>query len=72
MEETAELANFLPLSFKAPKEQKDIEICAAFDIADEFDTHPNFPGIEPLHQTLRATYTEPEGDCGHDEKGGLH
>lgn len=40
--------------------QKDIEICAAFDIADEFDTHTNFPGIESLHQTLRATYTEPE------------
>ena len=40
--------------------QKDIEICAAFDAADEFDTHPNFAGIESLHQTLRATYTEPE------------
>ena len=40
--------------------QKDIEICAAFDVANEFDTHPNFNGIEPLHQTLRATYTEPE------------
>lgn len=40
--------------------QQDIEICAAFDIADEFDTHTNFPGIESLHQTLRATYTEPE------------
>lgn len=36
--------------------QKDIEICAAFDIADEFASHPNFPGIEVLHQTLRATY----------------
>jgi hypothetical protein len=40
--------------------QKDIQICAAFDIADEFDIHTNFPGIESLHQTLRATYTEPE------------
>ncbi len=40
--------------------QKDIEICAAFDIADEFDIHTNFPGIQSLHQTLRATYTEPE------------
>lgn len=39
---------------------KDIEICAAFDIADEFDIHTNFPAIESLHQTLRATYTEPE------------
>jgi hypothetical protein len=37
--------------------QKDIEICAAFDIADEFDTHTNFPDIQSLHQTLRATYT---------------
>jgi hypothetical protein len=35
---------------------KDIEICAAFDIADEFDMHTNFPGIESLHQTLRANY----------------
>jgi hypothetical protein len=35
--------------------QKDIEICADFDVADEFDIHPNFPGIESLHQTLRAT-----------------
>ena len=35
--------------------QKGIEICAAFDIADEFDTHPNFPGIQSLHQTHRAT-----------------
>ena len=40
--------------------QKDIEICAAFDIADEFDIHLNFPGIESLHQTLCVTYTEPE------------
>lgn len=40
--------------------QKDIEICAAFDIADEFDTHPNFPGVETLHQTLRGTYVETE------------
>jgi len=40
--------------------QKDIEICAAFDIAAKFDTHTNFPSIESLHQTLRTTYTEPE------------
>lgn len=40
--------------------QKDIEICAAFDIADEFDTHTNFPGIESLHQSLCATSPEPE------------
>ena len=36
--------------------QKDIEICAAFDIADEFDTHTNFPSIEALHQSLQGQY----------------
>jgi hypothetical protein len=40
--------------------QKDIEICAACDIADEFDTHPNFPGIETLHQTLCGAYIQTE------------
>ncbi len=40
--------------------QKDIEICAAFDIADEFDIHTNFPDIDSLHQTLRAIYTDNE------------
>ena len=41
--------------------QKDIEICAAFDITgtEELEMHVNFPGIESLHQTLRATYAEP-------------
>ena len=58
--------------------QKDIEICAAFDIADEFDTHPNLPGIEALHQTLAAAYTEPKGERSEaihapspDARGGL-
>jgi len=37
--------------------QKDIEICAACDIS-EHETNHNFPGIEALHQTIRATYTE--------------
>jgi len=32
--------------------QKDIEICAAFDIAKEFGMQPNFPSIEFPHQTL--------------------
>lgn len=36
--------------------QKDIEICAAFDIADEFDIHHNFPGIESLHRSLQEQY----------------
>jgi hypothetical protein len=42
--------------------QKDIEICAAFDwrAHEELEMHPNAPGIESLHQSLRATYTEPE------------
>ena len=42
--------------------QKDIEICAAFDwqAHDELEMHPNAPGIESLHQTLRATYVEPD------------
>ena len=38
--------------------QKDIELCAAFDIG-ELKVSPNFPAIESLHQTLRATYAEP-------------
>ena len=46
--------------------QKDIEICAAVDIADKFDSHTNFPGIESLHQILRATYTEPEAAATED------
>jgi len=40
--------------------QKDIEICAACDLAAQFETHANFIGIDSLHQTLRATYTERE------------
>jgi TFIIF-interacting CTD phosphatase-like protein len=42
--------------------QKDIELCAAFDISEheELEMHTNFPGIESLHQTLRATYCESE------------
>jgi hypothetical protein len=39
--------------------QKDIEICAAFEIA-QHRAHPNFPGIESLHGTLCATYVDPE------------
>lgn len=41
--------------------QKDIEICAAFDwqAHEELEMHPNAPGIESLHQSLRATYTDP-------------
>ena len=35
---------------------KDIAICVAFDIADKFDTHTNFPGIETLHESLREQY----------------
>lgn len=40
--------------------QKDIELCAAFDFLahEELEMHTNFPGIESLHNTLRATYTE--------------
>ena len=37
--------------------QKDIEICAALDIDDEFDTHPNLPGIKSLHRTLCSIYS---------------
>ncbi len=42
--------------------QKDIEICAAFDwqALEELEMHTNAPGIESLHQTLCATYAEPE------------
>lgn len=40
--------------------QKDIEICAGFDwqAHSELKKHTNAPGIQLLHQTLRATYTE--------------
>jgi hypothetical protein len=43
--------------------QKDIELCAAFDITEheELEMHHNFPGIESLHQTLCASYSDPEG-----------
>ncbi|MFN9491029.1 MAG: hypothetical protein ACK59Y_14780 [Betaproteobacteria bacterium] len=39
--------------------QKDIELCANFDFSkhEELEMHTNFPGIESLHKTLRATYT---------------
>ena len=42
--------------------QKDIEICAAFDIwqHEDLEMHPNFPGIESLHQSLCTNYAEPE------------
>ncbi|HUG11798.1 MAG TPA: hypothetical protein VMM36_12325 [Opitutaceae bacterium] len=39
--------------------QRDIEICAAFDIR-QLDDHPVFEGIEALHRLLCVTYTEPE------------
>ena len=40
--------------------QKDIEICAAFDwrTQEKLEKHTNAPGIDSLHQTLRATYAE--------------
>ena len=43
--------------------QKDIEICAAFgwQAHEELETHTNAPGIQSLHNTLRATYLEPKG-----------
>lgn len=36
--------------------QRDIEICANFDVNVRFATDPNFAGIESLHQALRSTY----------------
>jgi hypothetical protein len=40
--------------------QKDIKICAAFDIAahDEFEMHLDLPGIESLHKTLQKKYAD--------------
>jgi hypothetical protein len=35
--------------------QKDIELCAAFDIS-EHETHPNFTSIELLHQAIQKQY----------------
>ncbi len=43
--------------------QKDIEICAAFDIEGQFGTHSDFPGIESLHHTLRSEYSDPEANA---------
>jgi hypothetical protein len=39
---------------------KDIEICLAYDLAP-LSSHANFPAIEALHQSLRRTYSDPEG-----------
>jgi hypothetical protein len=39
--------------------QKDIEICASYNVS-KHEAHPNFLGIESLHQVLRTTYAEPE------------
>jgi hypothetical protein len=38
--------------------QKDIKICAAFDITahEKLEIPAHFPGIQSLHQTLRATW----------------
>jgi hypothetical protein len=36
--------------------RKDIGICAAFDILDEFNIHANFPRIESLHQSVKIYY----------------
>jgi len=46
MEEAAELDNYLPLSFKRPKEQEYIELCLTFDAnalaATRREQHPCF------------------------------
>lgn len=39
--------------------QKDIEICAAFDISS-FSGNPHFASIEALHQSLRSSYLDEE------------
>jgi len=39
--------------------QQDIEICATSDISGH-NAHPNFHGIESLHQSLRDSYIEAE------------
>ena len=39
--------------------QRDIELCAAYDISAH-ETRTNFAGVKSLHQTLSATYIEPE------------
>ena len=38
--------------------QKDIELCGAYDILqhEELEMHTNFPGIESLHQSLKAEF----------------
>jgi hypothetical protein len=37
--------------------QKDVEICVAFNLVG-LENHPKFSGIEALHRTLQAKYTD--------------
>lgn len=39
--------------------QKDIDLCAAFDLST-YSTHSDFTGIESLHHELCAVYVEPD------------
>ena len=38
--------------------QKDIELCAAYDLTPKAD-HPNFSAMAALHESLRSTYLQP-------------
>ena len=53
MEEAAELANYLPLSFKTPKEQE--YIAFLWDAFETNYTHGK-SGMESLHQSLQQNY----------------
>ena len=55
MEEAAELATYLPLSFKTPKEQEYIEICLGFDVKPLAD-RPGFQEMRELHAALVEKY----------------
>ncbi len=39
--------------------QKDIEICAAYELNSKAD-HPNFSAMAALHESLRSTYLQPD------------
>ena len=53
MEEATELANYLPLSFKTPKEQEDIEIWLNLD-RETLAVGPQFQAMRELHDAFLA------------------
>lgn len=59
MEDAGELDKYLPLSFKATKEQEYFEICLNFDLASIAD-RPETDSIRTLHEMLKSEYGSEE------------